>query len=119
MHARNLTKQGPAKFSAVVFVALLAVGGFAVPGQAATLQVKCPANQVTIDVATRLTGPWWSTPQGARLHDVDIARVGGDPTLICLYRYGRGKEYSVLRKYPPRYTSCEARRSQRDFVCRN
>lgn len=107
----------------VPFLACLAMiaagGGFAIPADAATLQIKCPANEVTVEVTSRLSHPWWSTPAGARLSDVEVINVGGDPALACFYRTGSGREVGVLRPFPPRYPRCEARRSQRDFVCTN
>lgn len=120
MNKRNLVICDRSKVILLGCLVLVATAaGVSIPANAATLQVKCPANEIMVDVTSRLTHPWWSTPQGARLSDVDVMNVGGDPTLACFYRTGSGREVGVLRPFPPRYPSCEARRSQQDFVCTN
>lgn len=84
---------------------------------AATLQVRCPATQVTASVQDSLPKAWWTTPQGAALADVEVLNIGGDWSLLCLYQQSSGLEIGVARHFPPGYPRCEARKGERDFVC--
>jgi hypothetical protein len=112
---RNILKNSTLALSIVAFGATL--GGAA--ASAATLQVRCPATQVTASVQDSLPKAWWTTPQGAALADVEVINIGGDWSLLCLYQQSGGLEIGVARHFPPGYGRCEARRSQRDFVCTN
>jgi len=61
--------------------------------------VECPAPQIDIRVATKLPGEWWTTPQGGSLIGTEVAKIGNDLTLVCVYKLP-STEISVMRKAP-------------------
>ncbi len=57
------------------------------PGAPAAAQyIPCPVSEVTTEVTTPLPDSWWQTPQIGQLLETRIGVVGGEATLMCLYR---------------------------------
>jgi hypothetical protein len=81
-----------------LFVAAFISASFASTAQAQGL-VECPVPEIEARVTTKLPSDWWSTPQVGQVTGTEVAKVGGDLTLICKYR-AYGTEISVMRKAP-------------------
>lgn len=112
---RNIINTSALALLIVAFGAALGNGA----ASAATLQVRCPATRVTASIQDSLPKAWWTTSQGLALADVEVINIGGNWSLSCFYRKSNGMEIGVMRHFPPGYERCEARRRERDFVCRN
>jgi len=92
------------------------LAGLAVTGTStADERIRCPAERVRTEVTTRLSEPWWQTPQVGSLRGAEVTTVGGEPALVCRY-WAYGTEVAVMRRPPSGAGECRAVRG--GFECR-
>ncbi len=81
------------------------------------VQLRCPAQKVTVGVETPASfpAPWWDTPFVMQLKSVSTSlMISGKPALTCIYE-GSGREWTVARPVAPQFKSCSV--SGDHFVC--
>jgi hypothetical protein len=116
LHLLIDTFQGGSNMRSVLFFLILGSICFYGAAQAAEKIVNCPRNSITVDVRTNLSNGWWSTPQSnAPLVEVRMQNIGGESTMVCLYRAYGDARIAVMHTVPKGFHRCRA--AGRHFVC--
>lgn len=83
---------------------------------AATQNVECPVARVEAKLTTQLPDGWWYTPTVNSLQEVRIQNIGGQHTLMCMYKAFSG-QVAVMRQVPAGARGCKADKKRLRFVC--
>jgi hypothetical protein len=64
----------------------------ALPVFSGEVYIPCPLKEARTEMVSPLSDGWWQTPQAWPLEGDRTQVIGGEPTLVCLYRANESVE---------------------------